>query len=213
VALSKSIAAVVIAAFGLSACVDASDPNYQKTRNGAAIGAMLGAATQIIAGNSAGAAVKGAVVGGVVGAAVGNILDKQEQDLRRDMAGSGAVITNNGKELVVTLPEAITFDTDSTYVRPGLQGHLARLAGNLQSYPDSTVDIIGHTDSVGDSSYNQNLSARRAHAVSAILIGNGVSDRRIRSYGLGETSPIASNDTTAGRAQNRRVEVVIRPTS
>jgi outer membrane protein OmpA-like peptidoglycan-associated protein len=212
-AFTKPIGFIAVAAFGLSACVDANDPDYQKTRNGAAIGAVLGAATQIIAGNSGRSTLQAAVVGGAVGAAIGHSLDKQEKDLRRDMAGSGAVITNTGNELVVTLPEAITFDTDSTYVRPGLQGHLARLANNLQSYPDSTIDIIGHTDSVGDSGYNQNLSARRAEAVSAILIAGGVPSGRIRSYGLGETSPIASNDTAAGRARNRRVEVVIRPTS
>ncbi len=212
-ALSKPIGILAIGALGLTACVDASDPDYQKTRNGAAIGAAIGAATQIIAGNSGRSTLTAAVVGGAVGAAIGHSLDKQEKDLRRDMAGSGAVITNTGKELVVTLPEAITFDTDSTYVRPGLQGHLARLAANLQSYPNSTVDIIGHTDSVGDSGYNQNLSARRAQAVSSILIGNGVPSGRIRSYGMGETNPIADNGTAAGRAQNRRVEVVIRPTS
>lgn len=212
-AFTKSIGIMAIGAFSLSACVDASDPDYQKTRNGAAIGAMLGAATQIIAGNSTNSVLKGAVVGGVVGGVVGNILDKQEADLRRDMAGSGATITNTGNELIVTLPEAITFETASTYVRPSLQDDLGRLAANLQQYPDSTVDIIGHTDSVGDTGYNQNLSARRAESVSAILLRSGVSSGRIRAYGRGEGNPVASNDTPSGRAQNRRVEIVIRPTA
>jgi len=212
-ALIRTLSIVTIGAFTLTACVDASNPDYQKTRNGAAIGAILGAATQVIAGNSSDSMVKGAVVGGVVGAVVGNHLDKQEADLKREMAGSGAVITNTGKELIVTLPEAITFETASTYVRPSLQDDLARLAVNLQKYPDSTVDVIGHTDSVGDTTYNQNLSARRAESVSGILLRGGVSAARIRAYGRGEGSPAASNETSAGRAINRRVEIVIRPTA
>ncbi len=212
-ALVKSLGIATVAALTLTACVDASDPDYKKTRNGAAIGAAIGAASQIIAGNSGDAVLKGVVLGGVVGAVVGNVLDKQERELRRDMAGSGAIITNTGNELIVTLPEAITFATASSYVRPSLQDDLGRLAANLQKYPDSTIDVIGHTDSVGGTEYNQNLSARRAESVGAILGRAGVAQARIRAYGRGEGSPVASNDTTTGRAQNRRVEIVIRPTA
>ena len=170
-------------------------------------------ASQIVAGNSGSSTLKAGVAGAVVGAVIGNVLDKQEKDLRQDLAGSGATITNTGNELIVTLPEAITFETDSTYVRPTLQDDLAALANNLREYPDSTVDVIGHTDSVGDGSYNQNLSARRAQSVSNILRDNGTPSSRIRAYGRGETEPVASNDSASGRAANRRVEVVIRPTS
>ena len=187
--------------------------NRKKTRNGAAIGAAIGVASQIVAGNSGSSTLKAGVAGAVVGAVIGNVLDKQEKDLRQDLAGSGATITNTGNELIVTLPEAITFETDSTYVRPTLQDDLAALANNLREYPDSTVDVIGHTDSVGDGSYNQNLSARRAQSVSNILRDNGTPSSRIRAYGRGETEPVASNDNASGRAANRRVEVVIRPTS
>lgn len=210
---TKPIALTAVCAVALTACSDPSNPDYQKTRNGAAIGAAIGAASQIVAGNSGSSTLKGAVVGGVVGAVIGNVLDKQEKELRGDLAGSGATITNTGSELVVTLPEAITFETDSTYVRPSLQNHLRALAGNLQRYPDSSVDVIGHTDSVGDASYNQNLSSRRAQSVSNILTSNNVPPRRIRAYGRGESEPVASNGTASGRAANRRVEVVIRPTS
>ncbi|GGA15188.1 OmpA family protein [Neptunicoccus cionae] len=212
-ALTKTVSAAVIAVFALTACDEATNPDYRKTRNGAAIGAAVGAASQIIAGNSEGSIVKGAVVGAAVGGVFGAILDQQEKDLRQDLAGSGATITNTGNELIVTLPEAITFDTDSTYVRPSLQDDLRALASNLQRYPDSTVDVIGHTDSVGDANYNQNLSTRRAQSVAGILTGSGVRSSRIRAYGRGETQAIASNDSAAGRAANRRVEVVIRPTS
>ena len=210
-AFAKPIAAATLCVFALAACDDPSNPDYKKTRNGAVIGAAVGAASQIIAGNSADSTLAGAVVGGVVGAVVGNVLDKQEQDLRSDLKGSGATITNTGNELIVTLPEAITFDTDSTYVRPSLRDDLGALAANLQKYPDSTVDIIGHTDSVGDANYNQNLSSRRAQSVATILRSNGVPSNRIRAYGRGEFEPVAGNDTASGRAANRRVEVVIRP--
>ncbi|MCP5075433.1 MAG: OmpA family protein [Rhodobacteraceae bacterium] len=212
-ALAKPLGIAAIGIFALAGCDDPSNPEYQKTRTGAVIGGAVGALSQIVAGNSDGSVLKGAVIGAGAGAVIGNILDRQEADLRNDLGGSGATITNTGSELIVTLPEAITFDTDSTYVRSSLKDDLARLAANLQEYPDSTIDVIGHTDSVGDSNYNQNLSSRRAASVSNILLNNGVADRRIRAYGRGETSPVASNDTGSGRAQNRRVEIVIRPTA
>lgn len=212
-AFTKPLILASVSVFALAACDDPSNPDYQKTRNGAVIGAAVGVASQIIAGNSSDSALKAGVVGAAAGAVIGNILDKQEQDLRQDLAGSGATITNTGNELIVTLPEAITFDTDSTFVRGTLQDDLAALASNLDQYPNSTIDVIGHTDSVGDASYNQNLSARRAAAVENILLNNGVSGARIRAYGRGETESIASNETESGRAANRRVEVVIRPTS
>ena len=212
-AFTKPLILATTCVFALSACDDPSNPDFKKTRNGAAIGAAVGVASQILAGNSANSAVKAGAVGAVAGAVIGNILDKQERDLRRDMEGSGATITNAGDRLIVTLPEAITFETDSTFVRNTLQDDLAALARNLDEYPDSTVDVIGHTDSVGDATYNQNLSARRAASVENILLNNGVSGSRIRAYGRGETEAIASNDTASGRAANRRVEIVIRPTS
>ncbi len=212
-ALRTPLILASVSVFALVACDDPSNPDYQKTRNGAVIGAAVGVGSQILAGNSSSSALKAGVVGGVVGAVIGNVLDKQEADLRQDLAGSGATITNTGNELIVTLPEAITFDTDSTFVRGTLQDDLAALANNLDEYPDSTVDVIGHTDSVGDANYNQNLSSRRAASVENILLNNGVSGSRIRAYGRGETQSVASNDTADGRAANRRVEIVIRPTS
>ena len=157
--------------------------------------------------------IKGALVGGVLGGAIGNRLDAQERALRGSIGDSGVLIVNTGSELIVTLPEAITFDTDSTYVRSSVQSTLVKLADNLNDYPNTTVEVIGHTDNVGTDAYNQDLSARRAAAVSGILIRSGVSSNRIRAYGRGERDPIASNATAAGRQQNRRVEIVIVPTA
>lgn len=202
--------AVVTAAFALTACVEPGEKTRQGALTGAAVGAVAGIA--LGKGDRKDDIVKGAVVGGLIGGAIGNQLDAQERALRGSIGDSGALIVNTGSELIVTLPESITFETDSTYVRPSVQTTLTKLANNLNDYPNTTIDVIGHTDNVGSESYNQDLSARRAAAVSGILIRSGVSSGRIRSYGRGERDPIATNLTAEGRAQNRRVEIVIIPT-
>ena len=109
------------------------------------------------------------------------------------------------------MPDDILFSVDSAVVRPGLRSDLQVLAGSLRRYPGSTVQVVGHTDSDGTVAYNQDLSERRASAVSSILIGAGVEAGRIRTFGLGETQPIATNLTAEGKAQNRRVDITIRP--
>jgi len=201
--------AVTIAAFALTACVEPGENTRQGAATGAAVGAVAGAVFG--KGGRGDDMIKGAVAGGLIGGAIGNRLDAQEQALRGSIGDSGALIVNTGDRLIVTLPEAITFETDSTYVRSSIQTTLVKLANNLNDYPNTSVDVIGHTDSVGSASYNQDLSARRAAAVSGILIRSGVASSRIRAYGRGETAPIASNATVEGRAQNRRVEIVIIP--
>jgi outer membrane protein OmpA-like peptidoglycan-associated protein len=210
--VSKPLGIVAISTFILAACTGPDGQPRENTTGGAAIGAVVGAVGGLILGGKPKDVLIGTAVGAGIGGIIGDQLDKQEEALRNSLGNSGAVITNTGSELIVTLPEAITFETDSTFVRPSLQNSLRRLALNLQDYPDSTVDVIGHTDNVGASSYNQQLSANRAQSVSSILIGNGVASSRIRAYGRGETEPVASNGSSTGRAQNRRVEIVIRPT-
>ncbi|MEO0343808.1 MAG: OmpA family protein [Pseudomonadota bacterium] len=183
----------------------------ENTATGAAIGAALGAGVQILRGEDTKEVVKGAVVGGVIGGALGNQLDKQEAELRNQLNGTGAQIVNTGSELIVTLPEAITFDIDSVFVRPSIRAALADLSRSINDYPNTLVDVIGHTDTTGTAAYNQSLSKRRADAVAAQLISNGVGSQRIRAYGRGEVDPIASNGTAQGRQANRRVEIVITP--
>ena len=161
-------------------------------------------------GNRADGALAGAVIGGALGAGVGYSLDKQEADLRRQL-DSNVIITNTGDRLIVTLPQDILFATDSSTVQPGLRDDLRALANNVNVYANSTLQIIGHTDSDGDAAYNQQLSESRAYAVSNVLISDGVPSSRIRSIGRGESQPIASNLNAAGKAQNRRVEIVILP--
>jgi outer membrane protein OmpA-like peptidoglycan-associated protein len=127
------------------------------------------------------------------------------------MANDRIRIENTGEQLIVTMPDGILFDFDSAAIRAGLQADLRALARNLQQYPNTTVDVVGHTDSQGSAEYNMDLSARRASAVAGVLLEEGVSPLRVRSFGRGEEQPVATNLTPEGRAQNRRVEVIIRP--
>jgi len=211
------------AALTLTACTtperfnDPSDPN-RKAKNGAIIGGLVGAAAGVLtAGDDADEKTRAAVLGGVIGAAggavIGNELDKQEADLRQSIGNSDVGIVNTGSELIVTMPQDILFAVDSAELRPDLTRDLRALASNLQAYPNSTVDVLGHTDNTGDAGYNQALSQRRAQSVVNVLINNGISSGRLRGIGRGEDAPVASNLTPEGRAQNRRVEIVIRPSA
>jgi outer membrane protein OmpA-like peptidoglycan-associated protein len=208
------IALPLVATVTLAGCMDnsnMSDPN-SKARQGAIAGAVLGGIVGLSQNDGKlGKAAAGAVIGGALGAGVGGLLDQQAADLRQDLGNDNVQIVNTGSELVVTLPQDILFATDSAVVRSGLQSDLGALARNLQDYPSTTVQVIGHTDNVGDAGYNQDLSSRRASSVSTILTANGVASYRIQSYGRGEDAPVATNLTPEGRAQNRRVEIIISP--
>ncbi|MBM2292471.1 OmpA family protein [Sulfitobacter pseudonitzschiae] len=214
-----SIAAILMGSMALTACTApgqlGGNPNDPKRNTktgalaGAVSGALLGAAVSDDGDRGDGALI-GAVLGGAVGAGVGYNLDKQEAELRRSM-DSNVQITNTGDRLIVTLPQDILFATDSFAVRSDLRDDLSAVAASLQRYPGSTVQVIGHTDSDGDAAYNQQLSERRATAVSEVLLQNGVPYSRIQSFGRGESQPVATNLNAAGKAQNRRVEIVILP--
>ena len=205
--------ALPAAAMILAGC-DASTPN-QRTKSGALIGAAVGGAlgANSTSDNKLERGIIGAAIGGTVGGLIGNELDKQANDLRRGIGNDNVGVVNTGSELRVTLPQDLLFATDSTRLRPDLQADLRAVAANLNDYPNSDVIVVGHTDSTGDASYNQNLSERRAEAVSFVLRNAGVSGSRLRTVGQGESQPIASNDSSAGRAQNRWVEIIIRPYS
>ncbi|WP_050930758.1 OmpA family protein [Aestuariivita boseongensis] len=207
-----------VAVLGLTACTDPGqlgDPNNPNRNRdqGVLLGAGIGAALGQIIGGDTEATVGGAVAGAVAGGLIGNNLDKQEADLRASLGNDQVRITNTGDRLIVTLPQDILFATDSFSVRPDLQRDLRAVASNLQAYPNSTIQIIGHTDNTGDAGYNQLLSERRANAVADVLLDAGVPFSRIRTLGRGESQPVASNLSPEGRAQNRRVEIVILPNS
>ncbi|MEM9576394.1 MAG: OmpA family protein [Pseudomonadota bacterium] len=207
----------IIGAVALAACTDPNqlggNSSLNKTQQGALIGAGAGAVAGQIIGGDTKATVLGAAVGGAIGGGIGYNLDQQEADLRRDLGNDEVKITNTGDRLILSMPQDLLFATDSFAVRPDLQSDLYTVAANLQQYPQSTVQVVGHTDSDGSAEYNQTLSDRRANAVSNILINGGVPAARVQSFGRGESQPIASNLNETGKAQNRRVEIVILPTA
>jgi outer membrane protein OmpA-like peptidoglycan-associated protein len=209
------LAVAAASALALSACqAPLPGQGNQNTQQGAAIGAGLGAVIGAISGDNRDERIRngliGAAIGGGLGAVGGANLDRQEAELRGQL-GSNVGIVNNGSSLVVTLPQDILFAVDSTTLTGGLQNDLVSVAASLNRYPDTTVNVIGHTDNTGAASYNQDLSQRRAQAVASVLINAGVGPQRIRSIGRGEDAPIASNLTPEGRQQNRRVEIIITP--
>lgn len=205
----------VSAALVLSACAEPPQAGDSRARQGAIAGALLGGFTGVAArpGNTdpliAGAA--GAVIGAAIGGAIGTALDRQAADLRRDIGNPNVGIVNAGDRLIVTMPQDILFAVDSAAVRPDLQADLRAVAANLNQYPQTRVEVLGHTDNTGSAAYNRDLSQRRASAVAAVLIGAGVPAARVSAIGRGEDFPVATNLTPEGRAQNRRVELVIRP--
>jgi len=204
-----------VAVIGLSACTTGpNDPNA-KTKTGALVGAGVGAvAGRLLGGGDKGernrATAAGALVGAAAGAAIGNQLDKQEAELRQQM-GDNVTIRNTGDRLIVTMPQDILFPTDSANLRPTLVSDLRDVGQSLLAYPNTTAQVIGHTDSDGAAAYNLDLSQRRARSVANVLISEGVPSSRVSVIGRGEDQPVASNLTPEGKAQNRRVEIVILP--
>jgi len=203
-------------ALALTACVDPNaypnDPNA-RAKNGAIIGGLIGAATGVAVSGD-GDELKGAIVGGALGAGtgalIGNDLDRQAAELRGSL-NSNISVTNAGDYLIVNMPQDLLFATDSATLRPDLTADLRTVAASLLRYPNSRIEVIGHTDNTGTAAYNQDLSQRRAVAVSSVLRDNGVPGARLAAYGRGEDQPVASNLTPEGRAQNRRVAIIIRP--
>jgi outer membrane protein OmpA-like peptidoglycan-associated protein len=193
-----------------------------KTQKGAVYGAAGGAVAgavvgQVIGGNTEatliGAAI-GAAVGGAGGAAVGNMMDRQEREMREALAASeAAAVRREGDLLEISLKGDVTFDHDSSIIRPGLYSEIDRIANVLVKYSQTVIQVEGHTDSTGSESYNMDLSARRAEAVRNLLVQRGVDPSRILTMAFGESSSIASNDTDYGRAQNRRVEIKVAPSN
>ena len=213
--LNTTLTLSVVAALGLAACSDSTtriqDPNY-RAQNGAMIGAVGGAILgSAFSDNKGAGALRGAVLGGLLGGGIGANLDAQAADMRSRLGNPNVTVTNMGGYLLVNLPDDVLFATGSATLRPELQNEIRSIAANLVTYPDSTIEVVGHTDNVGTAALNMDLSQRRAYSVSSILIGAGVPGGRVSSYGAGEDRPVASNLTDAGRAQNRRVEILVRP--
>lgn len=216
--LRKTALVGVAALMALGACGDPSQypgTDGNRTKEGAVTGAVLGGLIGAMTGSGSRGddIVTGAVVGGIAGGIAGNIMDQQAAELRNDFGNGQIEVINTGNELIVRMPNAILFDTDSSALKPQLRSDLIVLADSLNKYPNSVVTVTGHTDSRGPASYNQALSERRANAVANVLFNGGVSFNRVRTVGAGEDQPIASNHSDAGMAQNRRVDITITPTN
>jgi len=199
----------------LSACV--TDPNtgerkVSRTAIGGGVGALGGMLLGGLIGGGTGRII-GAGIGGIAGAAYGSTIDKQIKELKEQTAGSGVDVTpvDNGQAILVNLPEGVTFDVASYSLKPEFRATLDKVADSLKQYPNSLIDVYGHTDSTGSDAYNQTLSENRARTVANYLQMQGVSPSRIRSQGYGETMPVADNATEEGRRKNRRVEIKIVP--
>lgn len=207
--MNKLIIVAMTASLTVAGCANSNMSNTQK---GAAIGAVAGA----LLGKGTGDHDKsryvwGAAVGALAGAAVGNYMDQQEEEFRQELAGSGVQVIRDGDNIRLQLPSNITFDTNSSVISQSFAPVLTDVGKVLQRYEKTTLVIEGHTDSTGSAEYNQRLSENRALAVRNQLNGNGVDSRRLTTLGFGESQPVASNETEAGRTQNRRVELRIVP--
>ncbi len=213
-----SILAGAAALMTATACTDINtptdDPNARQ-KEGAVLGALTGAflGRQIAddPNSKRNLSIAGAIAGGLAGSSIGKNLDEQAAALRSNLSDGRIQVINTGSSLIVRMPNDILFPFDSASVAPALRSDLRTLASHLQTYPGSLVQVIGHTDSTGDAGYNQSLSVQRASAVANILVANGVSAGRVVTVGRGENEPVATNLTPEGRAQNRRVDIVIIP--
>jgi len=201
-----AIALLAVGSLGLSACASMS-----KKEQGAATGAAAGAAIGGIIGNQTGStargAILGAIVGGAAGAVIGHQMDQQAKEI--DASVEGATVQRVGEGIAVTFDSGLLFAYDSDVIQSAARANLTELANSLKKYPESQLLIVGHTDDTGSDSYNQGLSQRRSDAAATFLQSQGIARSRIQTSGKGESEPVATNESDAGRQQNRRVEVAI----
>ncbi|MBW3098072.1 OmpA family protein [Pseudohoeflea coraliihabitans] len=215
--MKLKLATVAVTTIFLAACTTDPYTGQQKISNtagGATLGALAGAGLGTLAGgDDRRNALIGAGIGALAGGAVGNYMDRQENELRAQLQGSGVSVTRVGNSIVLNMPSNITFDTDESDVKPQFYNTLNSVALVLKKFNQSLVDVTGHTDSTGSDSYNLGLSQRRAQSVFQYLVSQGNNPQRFYVRGAGESQPIADNGSEAGRAANRRVEIRIVPLS
>lgn len=185
--------------------------SLNKTQKGGAIGAVAGGAMGAVIGKAAGntglGAIIGAAVGGGTGAIIGNKMDKQAEEIKKTVPD--AKVERVGEGIVVEFSSNVLFGFDSKNLSNEAKTNLDKLVKVLNVYPDTDIEVQGHTDSSGSQSYNQKLSKSRAQEVSKYLVNNGIKSSRINTVGFGEDLPKYDNNTESGMAQNRRVEFLI----
>lgn len=215
-----ALVACLAGAASLAACTTTDPYTGQTVRNNTATGALAGALGGAALGYLTNTnqseqgrknALIGAGVGALAGAAVGNYMDRQQAELRRQLADTGVSVTRQGDNIVLNMPSDVTFAVDQADIQPRFHPVLDDVAGILNSYPQTLIDVVGHADATGPDDYNQALSERRASSVAGYLTGRSVLRDRVYVAGMGERVPVASNATAEGRSQNRRVEIILRP--
>ncbi|MCH8499839.1 MAG: OmpA family protein [Marinobacter sp.] len=216
--MKKTMCALAVATLGLGGCMTydpyTGEEKTSSTTKGAIVGALGGAAVGAAASSRSDrgrGALIGAAAGAAIGGGIGNYMDRQEAELRHRLEGTGVRVVREGDRIDLIMPGNITFDVNQASIRPSFNGILESVALVLKEYDKTIIQIDGHTDSTGSESYNQMLSERRASSVRDFLMNQGIEPRRTRATGYGPRYPIASNDTAAGREQNRRVELKLVP--
>jgi len=217
--MSKTIVAVTVLAFVLSACTTnpfTGEDQVSKTAVGAGAGAGVGAVAGALLGAATGADVrKAALIGGglglLTGTGIGLYMDNQEAKLRKRLVGTGVSVTRVGDSIVLNMPSNVTFDTNKADVKAQFYGTLNSVALVFKEYNQTLINVVGHTDSSGDANFNYDLSRRRAASVAQYMSAQALDANRFSVEGHGASDPIASNATPSGKAQNRRVEITILP--
>ena len=206
------ITALALGSLLLVGCASTGNPDTAKTRSGAAIGAGIGAVIGLLSkGDKFDNAAIGAAIGGLGGAAIGNYQDQQERKLRAQLANSGVEVQRVGNNITLDMPGGVTFATNSADINANFYSVLDQVAATLGEFNQTVIEVAGHTDSTGSRAYNMTLSERRAGSVVSYLSGRGIARERMIAVGAGPDHPVDTNDTSEGRAQNRRVEITIVP--
>jgi outer membrane protein OmpA-like peptidoglycan-associated protein len=186
-----------------------------KATRGALIGAAAGAVVGLVSGDDAlerrQRALLGAGVGALAGGAIGNYQDRQEAELRAQLAGTGVSVTRIGDNITLNMPGNVTFATDSSDLSPAFFEVLNSVSKVLKEFDQTVIEVAGHTDSTGSEAYNQALSERRASSVAQYFSAKNISMQRLITVGMGEARPVADNGTAEGRQANRRVEITMVP--
>lgn len=208
--MKKIILSLVAVCFMFACATDpyTGESKVAKTAWGTGIGAAAGAGIGALIGGEKGALI-GAGIGGATGAAAGGYMDIQASKLRQKLTGTGVQVARDGDNVRLIMPNSITFNTNESTIKTSANSVLDSVALVAKEYDKTRLQVVGYTDSTGNDKINQPLSERRAAAVANYLALRGVQGSRISSYGAGSSNPIASNATTEGKAQNRRVEITL----
>ncbi len=214
----RNLSTCIVLACLMAACTTnpyTGERQASNTGKGAAIGAAVGAVAGVISGDDADErrkrALIGAGVGALAGAGVGAYMDRQEAKLRDELAGTGVSVTRIGDDIVLNMPGNVTFPVNQSAIDAGFYPVLNSVVKVVNEFDKTLVDVAGHTDSTGSVSYNMSLSQQRALSVSQYLQNQGVYAARLQAEGYGPHYPIADNGTPVGRAENRRVEIALKP--